>query len=345
MFLKLLLVLTLLLALPQTHPAQAADPCPREDSPGCKHGLPSAEYERLLALMVADPEPRVFPIPIDQTQVDSFTFYKVQAGAEIFNAPNGAVIGTFNDGFNFISVYSLKSGFAMLKNGNWLRTSSLIKTFASEFTGVLIDKPLRYPMAWVVQASIPARIPGGNIYASDPAIKRYTRLNIFATVTVRGWKWYLVGPGQWLEQRKLSVIYPDALPDYTPTSDDDHWVAVDLYEQTARFYKGTTLIGATLVASGIPPWNTNKGVFAVSERRDHTPMSGAMGQPDAYSLPSVPYAIFFDGEISLHGTYWHDGFGYKRSHGCVNLSISDARWLYEWSDARTLTVVVWESGQ
>ncbi|MCS6911273.1 MAG: L,D-transpeptidase, partial [Anaerolineales bacterium] len=32
-----------------------------------------------------------------------------------------------------------------------------------------------------------------------------------------------------------------------------------------------------------------------------------------------------------HGQYWHDGLGYKRSHGCVNLSPLDARWLYNWA--------------
>jgi len=36
-----------------------------------------------------------------------------------------------------------------------------------------------------------------------------------------------------------------------------------------------------------------------------------------------------DGGISLHGTYWHDIFGYRTSHGCVNMTISDAKWVYE----------------
>jgi lipoprotein-anchoring transpeptidase ErfK/SrfK len=43
----------------------------------------------------------------------------------------------------------------------------------------------------------------------------------------------------------------------------------------------------------------------------------------------VPWVQYFDGSISLHGTYWHDLFGYRRSRGCVNLSISDARWVFE----------------
>jgi hypothetical protein len=33
-----------------------------------------------------------------------------------------------------------------------------------------------------------------------------------------------------------------------------------------------------------------------------------------------------------HTAYWHDQFGTRRSHGCVNLAPRDARWLYFWSD-------------
>ncbi len=41
--------------------------------------------------------------------------------------------------------------------------------------------------------------------------------------------------------------------------------------------------------------------------------------------------MYFDNGISLHGTYWHDLFGYRQSHGCVNLTISDARYLFDWT--------------
>ena len=64
--------------------------------------------------------------------------------------------------------------------------------------------------------------------------------------------------------------------------------------------------------------------------------------------------MYFDGDIGLHGTYWHDGFGYRQSHGCVNLSVTDAKWLYEWAadvrdfsdpDSKDLTVYVFSSGE
>jgi hypothetical protein len=38
--------------------------------------------------------------------------------------------------------------------------------------------------------------------------------------------------------------------------------------------------------------------------------------------------------MALHGTFWHDRFGRRASHGCVNLSMADARWLFDWAPPR-----------
>jgi len=41
--------------------------------------------------------------------------------------------------------------------------------------------------------------------------------------------------------------------------------------------------------------------------------------------------MYFYRGYGLHGAYWHDGFGYPRSRGCINLSPRDARWLFDWA--------------
>ena len=53
-----------------------------------------------------------------------------------------------------------------------------------------------------------------------------------------------------------------------------------------------------------------------------------------YSLHDVPWTQFFFEDYALHGVYWHDRFGNRRSHGCVNLSPTDARWFYNWTEPR-----------
>ena len=96
-------------------------------------------------------------------------------------------------------------------------------------------------------------------------------------------------------------------------------------------YEGDTPVYTSLVSSGMRDWPTNEGLFHVYVRYPRTLMSGAEGKPDFYFLEEVPWTMYFDGDIALHGAYWHDGFGYRRSHGCVNLSITDAAWLYDWA--------------
>jgi len=106
---------------------------------------------------------------------------------------------------------------------------------------------------------------------------------------------------------------------------------VDLYEQVLIAYEDDTPVFATLISSGLPQWSTNTGLFNIYVRYERTIMSGAEGQPDFYYLEEVPWTMYFDQDIGLHGAYWHDGFGYRRSHGCVNMSITDAAWIYRWS--------------
>ena len=55
---------------------------------------------------------------------------------------------------------------------------------------------------------------------------------------------------------------------------------------------------------------------------------GSRARGDYYSLPNVPYVMYFYRGYALHGTYWHRNFGHTMSHGCVNLTIADSAWFY-----------------
>jgi len=53
-------------------------------------------------------------------------------------------------------------------------------------------------------------------------------------------------------------------------------------------------------------------------------------QPEEWHIEEVPFVLAFHGAEALHGAFWHDGFGSPRTHGCVNLSLADASWLFAW---------------
>ena len=61
-------------------------------------------------------------------------------------------------------------------------------------------------------------------------------------------------------------------------------------------------------------------------------MQAPVGAAEAWNVAEVPYSMRFRKNFALHGTYWHDGFGRRRSHGCVNLSPHDAHELYDWTE-------------
>jgi lipoprotein-anchoring transpeptidase ErfK/SrfK len=54
----------------------------------------------------------------------------------------------------------------------------------------------------------------------------------------------------------------------------------------------------------------------------------------AFELRDVPWIQYFDAGFALHGAYWHDVFGIPRSHGCVNLSPIDARYVFNWTEPK-----------
>lgn len=107
------------------------------------------------------------------------------------------------------------------------------------------------------------------------------------------------------------------------------WVHVDVSRQLLTAYEGDRLVFATLVSTG-REHPTPTGRFRVWYKAVHATMHG---QPpdEPYFVDAVPYAMFIQRGVALHGTFWHDGFGRPMSHGCVNLSLADAAWLFAWS--------------
>ncbi|MEJ5199253.1 MAG: L,D-transpeptidase, partial [Anaerolineae bacterium] len=86
--------------------------------------------------------------------------------------------------------------------------------------------------------------------------------------------------------------------------------------------------------SGVAGHRTPVGRFAIRTKIRSQRMVGP-----GYNLPNVPWVMYFAGANALHGTYWHNNFGRPMSHGCINLRIPDAQWLYNWASIGTPVVV------
>lgn len=327
--LRKILPLLLILCFPQVVLASDCLKTPNEN--GCRAGLPEDTYDALLEEMARYSEPEVRSLEPNRDEIYRYAYWRLDApnGITIYNAPGGSPIKVLDPGYHYVSAYSYQDGWVEINPGQWVRDDD--HTYGvrpSEFAGVFLDKDdLKYPMLWVLVNSYPSPYPGAEPDKTAAVIPRYTRASIFATVRVDGWEWYLVSPDHWIKQTEVARVKLSE----KPSEVEGRWVAVDLYEQVLVAYEEETPIFATLIASGLPQWSTNEGTFRTASRKEDAPMSGAEGQSDFYRLENVPYAMYFDGKISLHGTYWHDRFGYRQSHGCVNMSITDAYWLYHWT--------------
>ena len=106
------------------------------------------------------------------------------------------------------------------------------------------------------------------------------------------------------------------------------WVDVNLSTQYMIVYRGSTRVLGTYVSTGRPGFDTPTGTFRVNTKLPSQTMSGVIGG-EYYNVPNVPWVMYFtDRGHAIHGTYWHNNFGHVMSHGCVNLPLDVAAWLY-----------------
>lgn len=301
------------------------------DEPDCivASGMSAMEMRAANAMVQRYPLPSVRQVPVQEDILYQRRYRRIVGDVNFYDAPGGNIIGSIASGYNYVAIRQVAEGWIQLGNGHWVSSQHVQDADVSELTGVEIVGSLTHHYAWMVRTARPSSYPGGPPNENLDRIRQYTLLTIYGTEIVDGWEWYMVGPGQWLQQTRVAKLQPVARPE--GVAPNELWIAIDLFEQTALAFEGDTPVFATLISSGLPQWSTNEGLFEIYIRAVSTPMSGATGQPDFYFIQNVPWVMYFDNDIALHGTYWHDAFGYRQSHGCVNLSIMDSWWLYQWS--------------
>jgi hypothetical protein len=171
---------------------------------------------------------------------------------------------------------------------------------------------------------------------------RFEVLPIYATQTADNLTWNLIAPGEWVDSRQIARVDPATAPPEGVAG--GRWIEVNLYEQTVTVYDNNRLIFSTMGSTGIDRFWTRPGLFQIHKKLETETMSNSIPD-DFYYLEDVPWTMYFDEDRALHGAYWHNGFGYPRSHGCVNLSIGDSHWLYDWANEGEYVYVYDPSGQ
>lgn len=119
------------------------------------------------------------------------------------------------------------------------------------------------------------------------------------------------------------------------------WLQVNLTTQTVSAYRGSTFIKSFPVATGKPGHRTDNGVYYVNTKYRSQTMRGA-----DYITPNVPWISYFNGGEGFHGAPWNTyniNHGIPSSHGCVNMMVSDAKWIYDFAPLGTKVEVIGSS--
>jgi hypothetical protein len=142
--------------------------------------------------------------------------------------------------------------------------------------------------------------------------------------------------GRWMKSEQLRTIAkPSTLPPWARKG--TRWIDLSLVNQTLTLWEGDVPVYATLVSTGRDGMgeprktlSTPQGTFRIYQKHVTTTMDSEVADHE-FELRDVPWVMYFKGGYALHAAYWHDDFGRTRSHGCVNLSPIDARYVFHFT--------------
>ena len=112
------------------------------------------------------------------------------------------------------------------------------------------------------------------------------------------------------------------------------WIEIDLSTQRLTAWQGNQPIHHVIISTGKKATPTIPGIFTIQSKRPIDRMRGA-----GYDVPNVPYAMYYHRGYAIHGAYWHNRFGTPVSHGCVNLAVDQAEWLFNWTSLKTPVII------
>ena len=163
-------------------------------------------------------------------------------------------------------------------------------------------------------------------------------------VNGHGYGYGAYGEFFWADGAGFKVLTEE---DVTPISPDvdpnDKRIEANLDYQTLSCYEGSSEVYFCRISSGL----SNIIDPATGQINDKlaTPVGNLLTHwkivslnmtagtfQSGYSTPAVPWSTMISGDgVAIHGAFWHNSFGEKRSHGCINVTPEDAKWIFRWT--------------
>jgi lipoprotein-anchoring transpeptidase ErfK/SrfK len=159
-----------------------------------------------------------------------------------------------------------------------------------------------------------------------------------------------------VKEARLQVEIAAIQADYKKTV-PEKMIVVSTEDQSATMYQSGQQVYSTPVTTGGPELPTDHGVFHIYLKLSpfvfHSPWPP--GSPYYYPPTPITYWMPFDGGEGLHDAWWRSNFGpgsnlaptdlgtgnyILGTHGCVNLPLDAAQFVWDWAPVGTTVVVV-----
>ncbi|MCB9566688.1 MAG: L,D-transpeptidase [Myxococcales bacterium] len=218
--------------------------------------------------------------------------------------------------------------------GAFVDVTSISAYDAKDFQGVALGDEIAFPIAYTSKETKLLQLTDDDKLKAIKTLEKRTMVDVDEETEIGG-KAYMITPEGHLI-RKDHLLMPELQPLPKGIDPWERWIDVSISKQMLVAYEGTRPVYVTLVSTGKKgtkeePFDTPTGRWRIYSKHISTTMDGNTASDGSYSIQDVPWTMFFYGSYALHGAFWHRSFGRVRSHGCVNLGPSDARWLFFWT--------------
>lgn len=234
--------------------------------------------------------------------------------------------------------------FVVTRTGRYVPEEGLHFVRASEFAGVSLLPDARLDAAWALRDRVVVR-------SAPRRGRELMRLSRLDRVRVLGEERGVLQVA--VSAQVADASAPQEVLGYVAARDvvrarlaarpaeaaaDERWIDIDTATQTLVAYEGDRPVYATLVSTGRRgrATETPLGVHRIWVKLATGDMDD-LEREDVernYRIEAVPWVQYFERSNGLHAAFWHDRYGTRHSHGCVNLSARDARALFDFTGPR-----------
>lgn len=242
--------------------------------------------------------------------------------------------------------------FLLTDDLTWVPKDRVVPYPEVTFRGVHLDDRVRLPLAFIrFQDAARYHRQGEELVDSGEKLPRLSFVELTGeTLVTQDDTFHATRDGFWIAESNAALPKAREQTPWGATvgQDDDSgkpergratWVDVSVLGGWLVAYEGTRPVFTTMIAPGkggvplpgraaLDTSATPVGRFKITGKF----VTATMIAPNDLTHSAVPWAQNFSGPHALHGAYWHDVWGEKKSGGCINLSPQDARFMFDWTE-------------